>query len=473
MHRSMTASEDDDPCLPAGGLPTTAFEEHMFADDRPSHPMVITSQFHFSGNAPRDALAEAFDAVIRREPLLTARIDGSRVGRPRWAPGPVPKLHHRAASQPPPTGTVSLPNLPAHEGPMLHAELVEGPSGWTLNLAVHHAACDGLGLVAFMERWLLAASGLQGRRPRPGQDVLACLRARGRVASSWRGFMRLLPDLRVGLAGVRQFMSRRVLELGSRGPGRLDHDRATWSPAILVTEIDEPTALHAEAAARAEGVTVNDVLAAAFLAAVTEAAAPAGSAAPCDAWIRLGVPISLRTKSDHLLPAANRVSMVFLDRQCEHCVDSHALVRGVHAEMELIRSHALGHIMPMSLELGRLMPGGLRRAANRPAPQATAVLSNLGRCFHRSPLLDRSGTLRIGDSALESWWVVPPVRPGTALALATHETCGRRIVAAHVDPTALAPTLAQSILDRFVAWLRGFTPRTDGPGAVAAEASAC
>jgi hypothetical protein len=472
MHRSMTAPEQIAACLPAGGLPTTAFEEHMLADDRPSHPMVIASQFHFSGQAPREALATAFDTVIRREPLLTARIDRSRFGRPRWVPGPVPTLCHAVVSEPRPIGTMSLPRLAPHDGPMLHAEIVESPIDWTVNLAVHHAACDGLGLVAFMERWLLEASGLQGRRPRPAQDVLACLRARGRVATSWNGFLRMLPDLRVGLAGVRQFMGRHVAELGVQGSANRDPDCTTWSPAILVTEIDSSTAQHVEAAARAEGVTVNDILAAAFLAAVTEATLATHATTADEAWVRLGVPVSLRTKSDHLLPAANRVSMVFLDRQREHCADHHALVGGVHAEMELIRSHALGHIMPMSLELGRLMPGGLRRAANRPAPQATAVLSNLGRCFHRSPLTDESGTLRIGESTLTSWWIAPPVRPGTALAVATHETGGQRIVAAHVDPRALSPTITRTILDHLVGWLRGFTPVADRGGVAASEVPA-
>lgn len=472
MHCSMTAPEHNDVCLPPGGLPTTAFEEHMLADDRASHPMVIASQFHFLGKAPREALVEAFDTVIRREPLLTARIDDSRFGRPRWVPGPVPRLDHAASAESPTTTSIAFVPLDPHDGPVLRAEIVEWPAGWTINLAVHHAGCDGLGLVAFMERWLLEAAGLQGRRPRPAPEVLACLRARGRVATSWDGFLRMLPDLRVGLAGVRQFMSRRVLEIGSRGSARLEHDRAMWRPSILVTEIDAPTSRHVETAARAEGVTVNDMLASAFLAAVTEAAGPEGSTAPGDAWIRLGVPISLRTKSDHLLPAANRVSMVFLDRQREHCTDCHALVRGVHAEMELIRSHALGHIMPMSLELGRLVPGGLHRAANRPAPQATAVLSNLGRCFHRSPLMDGSETLRLGESTLESWWVAPPVRPGTALAAAIHETGGRKIVAAHVDTSALSPAVARSVLDRFVAWLRGFKPVPHDRGAIAPEVTA-
>lgn len=462
----MTTSELNDVRLPAGGIPTTAFEAHMLADDRPSHPMVIVSRFLFSGPAPREALSKAFDAVIQDEPLLTAKIDASGFGLPRWVPGPTPTLHYSSSTELRDIASLSLPHLDPHAGPMFHAEVGEHPAGWTIDLAVHHAACDGLGLVAFMERWLLAAAGLEGRRPRPPRDVLACLRTRGRVAASWKDFMNLLPDLGVGLAGVRQFLARRVAELGQRSGARDEAPPGPWRPAIIVKEIDPPTIARFEAVARDRGVTVNDVFLAALLAAITEAVEES------DGWVRLGVPVSLRTKSDHLLPAANRVSMVFLDRQRKDGLDHASLVTGIHDEMEIIRTHSLGHIMPMSLEVTRLLPGGLRRAARRPAPQATAVLSNLGRCFHRSPLIGKSGALTIGASVLDSWWVVPPVRPGTTMAIATHETAGRRTVAAHLDPTALTPHAATMILERFAAWARDSWPLPSEPAGRTSEANA-
>jgi hypothetical protein len=63
---------------------------------------------------------------------------------------------------------------------------------------------------------------------------------------------------------------------------------------------------------RAAAGTFNDLLMAAFVATLGEwhAAEPARDE---EAWIRVGVPMSLRTKSDYGLPAAKRVSMVFLD----------------------------------------------------------------------------------------------------------------------------------------------------------------
>jgi hypothetical protein len=427
----------------------TAFEEHMLVDDRPSHPMVIVARFDFVGEAPMAALASAFNAVVRREPLLTARVVRSRFGRPRWMPGPLPELHVSKTASPPKPPDVSVPRLDPEIGPMVHAEVIVYPAGWSLVVVLHHAACDGLGMMGFMERWLLAAAGREGHLSRQATDVLACLRGRGRVATSWRGFVRMLPGLSVGIAGVRQFISRRVAGLGGRRvtlPDMPDMPSISKPPEFIVADIDPATYAEVKARGRADGVTVNDLLAASLMATIADVADTQGAAAAGDAWIRLSVPISLRTKSDDLLPAANRVSMVFLDRTREQCNNQRSLVEGIHTEMDLIRLHALGHILPLSLEAGRLAPGGLARTAKSTKPQATAVLSNLGWCFHRFPLVDDSGTLRLGNSHLEGWWFVPPVRPGTPLAVATHETCGRRTIAAHVDTTALDPAVASAIL---------------------------
>lgn len=434
----------------------TAFEEHMLVDDRPSHPMVIVARLDFTGQAPVPALASAFDRVIRGEPLLTARVARPRFRRRRWLPGPLPLLHTSNAASPPGPADMPIPRLDPQHGPMMHAEVIAYPEGWSIVLAVHHAACDGLGLVGFIERWLLAAAGQESRRPREAANVVACLRARGRVAGSWRGFLRMLPGLRVGLAGVRQFIARRVVGLGGQAAATAATGAEPWRPTILVAAIDAATYAEVEARAKADGVTVNDLLAAAFITAIADAADDARDPAIGDGWVRLSVPTSLRAKSDYLLPAANRVSMVFLDRQREQCHDRHELVAGIHAEMELIRVHALGHILPMSLEVGRLAPGGLARAAKNTKPQATAVLSNLGRCFHRSPLADDDGRIRIGESHMTGWWIVPPVRPGTPLAVATHETSGHRTIAAHVDTAAFEPAAAAVTLARFAERLREF-----------------
>lgn len=445
--------------LPAAGLPLTPFEEHMLADDRGSHPMVIEARFEFTGGPPPATLAEAFAETLREEPLLTARVVG-RGRSARWQAGGVPALDNVAGE----AGDRPLSSMDPRVGPQIRARVCTTATGWSLAVAVHHASCDGLGLVGFMERWLLRAAGRSGRRTRRAGDVLATLASRDRVASSWRSFLQMLPKLRVGLQGVRQFVSRRVLSL--------DADAAPPEAArIAAVTLDESVLAGLEDAAKRADCMVNDLLATAVIEVLGDLLEAAPAADGGDGWIRLGVPMSLRTKSDHLLPAANRVSMVFLDRIPGDRRDRPALLRGVRDEMELIRSHNLGHIFPLTLRAFRWLPGGLPRHSARPETQTTAVFSNLGRCFHRSPLLDDEGNVRVGESRLDQWWIVPPIRPGTALAFATHETCGERTLACRAAGARFSAADLEGILASVAGLLRDAAravagtaaPSTDGP----------
>jgi hypothetical protein len=464
--------------LPAGGLPLTAFEEFMLLDDRPSHPMMIVVRFDFTDGPPPPTLAEAFTATVSQEPLLAARITRGP-GRPRWVPAVLPELAWTTADAPLNDSVTLAPPLPRidpHTGPMLKASVITHPNGWSLVAAAHHAACDGLGIVNFMDRWLLTAAGKSARRPRSLTDTLAALGRRGRVAGSWREFARLLPRLAKGLEGVKQFVARDVVDLGdglSPSTHLADTDAtAPWQPTIIAATLDANLVERLETRALAAEVMVNDLLMAAFMIALGEHVD--GRPRPIDAgsWIRLATPMSLRTKSDHALPAANRVSMVFLDRQAGDRGDVSRLLRSFKEEMDVIRGHALGHIMPLSLAASRLLPGGLRRTTSRSQPQATAVLSNLGRCFQRSPLLDGAGTLKVGDSRLAGWWGVAPIRPGTALAAVTHETQGRRTIAFHVDGARVPPAIARGWLDAVTATLGALAdglPPTTGSAAAPAR----
>lgn len=428
----------------------------MLLDDRPSYPMAILTRFDFTDGTPPAALEEAFYKSLQSEPLLTARVVTPRWGRPRWCDAGPPRLlwskaHPINDNSVEWAGSPSRPN-PA-TGNVLHAEVIEHSDGWSILMAVHHAACDGLGIVGFLERWLLAAEGKRTRWRREPDAMMAALATRGRVADSWPKFTRMLPRLAKGLEGVGEFVSHDVAELSASTspaqPSLSSSPPPPWQPLVLSASVDGGVVTGLEAAAKATAVSVNDLLATSLLIAI--AGQMPKRASP---WIRVAIPMSLRTKNDQALPAANRVSMVFLDRKLEDCGDAVRLAISVREQMEIVRSHSLGHIFPMSLEVGRILPGGLARTVRRPKPQCTAVLSNVGRFFHRSPLADADGTIRIGSSRLTGWWGVPPIRPGTALAVGTHETSGRRTVAFHVDGSRLPTAAARHLLDKMVSELR-------------------
>jgi hypothetical protein len=436
--------------LPAAGLPLTPFEEHMLADDRGSRPMIIEARYDFSGGPPPAGLASAYEATLRDEPILTARVE-RRGGGLRWMPSDpavLPPLQQTAVGD----AAGGPPVIDPFAGPQIRTTLTERPGGWSLAVTVHHAACDGLGLVGFMERWLLRAAGREGRRERSAAGTAAALAGRDRVAASWGAFVRMLPRLKVGLQGVRQFVSRRVISLD---PPPVSE--ASAGATVAAISLDAQVLDGLEQAAKQAGCMVNDLLASAVievLAELSERMTADQALAAADGWIRLAVPMSLRTKSDYLLPAANRVSMVFLDRIPTDRRDRPRLVQTIRDEMELIRSHHLGHVFPLTLRVFRRLPGGLRRHSAQEETQSTAVFSNLGRCFHRSPLLDEQGRVRVGEATLEGWWIVPPIRPGTPLAFASHETAGVRTLACRAAMGRFSAAEVDGILASIAAVLR-------------------
>jgi len=451
----MPSSTPPPPCaLPTTGLPLTGFEEYMLLDDRPSHPMVIVARFDFQGSDPPATLADAFTTALLQEPLLTARIERTRGGRPRWVPAAMPTLAFAALADHVSMETLvpPLPRLDPDRGPMLNACVLCGTQHWSIVIAAHHAACDGLALVGFVDRWLTLAADRQPAGPRDPGGPISALRGRGRVARSWGEFARMLPRLAKGLEGVWQFIGHEVLDLGFGAPDDArfpDSTDALWQPTILSITLDEASVAALQRRARDARVTVNDLLLTALVETIGRHVEAEGGPREHRAWIRVATPISLRTKADRSLPAANRVSMVFLDRPAIAGRDEPRLRRGFREEMDVIRGHHLGHVFPLSLEAGRWLPGGLRRATRRPSPQATAVLSNLGRCFHRPAAPEDAGALWMDRNRLVDWWIVPPVRPGTALAMATHETRGRRTITCHVDATRVTPQQARCWLEDF------------------------
>ena len=95
------------------------------------------------------------------------------------------------------------------------------------------------------------------------------------------------------------------------------------------------------AAAADSQVTVNDWLLRDFFVAVDDFRARHQAAAARD-WIRFSVPMNLRQAADSRLPAANVVSMIFLDRTPAQIADPAGLLRSIHEEMDLIRRRQLG-----------------------------------------------------------------------------------------------------------------------------------
>lgn len=429
-------------------LPLTPFEEYALRDGTASHPLEFFYRLTFDGPLDRAAVEAAAGESFQRHPLLAARIDER--------PGRTPRFVAAGAGSTVVAidGTDGLPPIPALDsarGPLARLLLVERPDGAADIIAqFHHAACDGLGALAFLGDFcaLLDAVLHGDRLPADRGDPLL-LRGRGRYGlDSWK-LLRSLPAQARGLEGVWKFLRNR--------PVRLAAFNADEQPAYAhrlqraSAEFDAVEARGLRRAATDAGASLNELAAAALLEAIHDALPPATWSHARDR-VRLSIPMNMRGPADRRMPAANVVSMVFLDRSPAE-IRSATLVTSLHEEMQLIKRLGLGMTFLFTLAAARCLPGGISRLVGDRSTAATALFTNLGRIFSRAAE-HRGGRVRVGPCRLVAVEPLAPLRRGTALAMAAVEYAGTLVFTLRTDPTAVDAATTVALRDAFAGRLK-------------------
>ena len=459
-----------DKTLPS---PLTAFEEYMLLDGTADHPMEFFFRLRFDGGMRREDLEAAADEAVARHPLLAARIDRRGGGRPRFVAAAADARRPAAADR---TGlelvhtAVALGDFDAYpalapldplRGPLVRLTLVtateaataDGTGPVDLIAQFHHAACDGLGALDFLDDLLeLCDARLAGRPPRLDRLDPGRLRSRGRFGLDAWSLLVSLPRQARGLEGVWKFLGNRPVRLQRADGKAAAHGPVARCPATVSVACDAATTAALRRLATREGVSLNELAACELFRSLREAlpATPSGSAPNVAAGgvIRLSVPMNLRRASDRRLPAANVVSMVFLDRSAGQIDDPAGLLRSIHEEMQLIRRLGLGMTFIFTLWAARRLPGGIARLVRNQRTAATALFTNIGRIFRRAAR-SGGGTVRIGKAALVSVDCLAPLRRGTALAVTAAERGDSLCFTLRYDPDALSRDWMTGLRDAF------------------------
>ncbi len=168
-------------------------------------------------------------------------------------------------------------------------------------------------------------------------------------------------------------------------------------------------------------------------------------------WLRMIVPINLRRAENMLMPMANSVSSVFLDRQPCNCSDADQLLAGIQEEMDLINRMELQYTFLFSLGLARLMPGGLIGRTRASKCEISCCLSNLGPVLGRLPLPRLEGRVVAGNVVLDAVDFIIPQRPFIDASFCVYTYAGRLSVLMHPHPETLCDADAKELLSDFLA----------------------
>jgi hypothetical protein len=169
---------------------------------------------------------------------------------------------------------------------------------------------------------------------------------------------------------------------------------------------------------------------------------------------RIMVPMSLRTAGDERMPAANRVTLVFLDRRPHRYGDPRGLLRSIRREMKVIKRCRMGLTLLHGIRCANLFPGGLERMLPADRCLATTMLTNLLDPTIHFRLPRRDGRIVAGDVVMEGIEGYAPVRPQTHATFATLFYAGRLSIGMMADGEHLPPHRAAELLGLLVDRLR-------------------
>lgn len=403
----------------------------MAFDHGPRHTMTVCSRFWLSRPTDRDAFTAAVTRVARDNPLLAVKSQGGS-----WLPipfdpdrqidwgGTSAMLRHLSPDDMLVRWSVragSLRDLGLSEQELTEEGLGDA-QGMLVVLRYPHAIADALGAVAMMRQVCGILAGCPVASPT--RDDLEERRSLGRTPWACRR------TLRHQLARIARCFCHRPAEFTPDHPVVPEADVAEIACERVVASAAATTSLLVKA--RAARVSVNDVLLTALFRTLTRLM-------DRRAVVRIAVPTSLRSEGNQAF--CNQVSMVFLDRDAARAADGAALLRGVSAEMTHIKRLKLGHAMHMCLGiLHRAGIGVLWSATQLPLVWATAVLSNLGNAVPADEAA--SGAIRIvAHDAL------PPLRPGTSLAILAVGHGGRLGLTIRYAPDRVSAERALHVLE--------------------------
>jgi len=447
--------------------------EHLFlTDQRPGYPMAFYLHCNVEGPLDAGRLERALGEAATRHPLTRSRVTKS-AWFPSWLPPDrEPQLvvyrlgdGASAAACPDPWAPIDLRRA---SGVRMVA-IERAPDSWQVVLHVQHPVCDGLAGIEFLgDVWSyygglppapfkVPARVARRRTAERPEDLLHAGAPRTDTdpvgappvepaGSGW------LPSLADETARFARFLPAKLARgPAARGGHTAEHHEP--GPALpyrtMTFDRAETTAIKARAVAA--GVMLNDIVVAAVMRACIAWNDVAGHPS---ASVRITMPASLKPAGTRA-PVGNDMGYAFLDRSAGECRSPARLVASLGAASRWIQEHRAAEAFLHTLEAVRRFPPLLWGLTRCPATLSTAVVSSVGNTGPRMKAnVPHDGGLALpGGLRISGFAGVPPVRPGTRLAVGVVMYGGRLTLATLCDENALgvaAPALLADLIRREV-----------------------
>ncbi len=419
-------------------LPLTPFEAKFVELAPPGGRIDLILRAEFDQPLSRGTWEQACRTVLPRHPLLQATIRPTTNGGWEWVaprePGEPPLFWDQDLAAPPPIDLQREPGCRILVRPTEATAVVE--------LWIHHACCDAMAAWRVLGELLVSyAAELAGHAANLSQPEPRRLATRASYGlSRWAWLARIPLDL-CAVLGLYEYLCHRPATWGrpsTEFPSQAENDVPAMQSIRLTP--DETACVIEQA--RHRGVTVNDLLLTAYFQALYAVLVAEERSDPA-AVLRLLIPINMRRPADRDTPAANVVSLIFLDRRPGRFRTAERLLRGVHREMAFCKWWGAGLTWLRLLAMGqRRKLRGRRPVSTNAGDGATGVLSNLGDLTRQ-----RSDAWPVeAFRSLKHVAFVPPTVPGAAVTCGVTTWRGALSLSLRHDAARLDHTTASRVL---------------------------
>ena len=452
------------------------FEYYMLLDDRPTHPMVFVMVVDVSGALHEAPFCESLWELIQSHPLLNCRIEKRAQAGWCWVPlstQPSVLDWENVTADAVHEFLPAVRSLNIHSSPGLHVHVKAAESAARIVLWLHHACCDGLAALQLVGE-LMARYGQKTVEPGAKQPEFAPVhihklrqresyetgdaaarrqkRSLGRIIGK---VSRLLLRAPVILAGSADLASRPLRGRPHEAVSSAAHAAGSSPLAIQSAVIPKTTYRALRAVAAQQDASVNDLLIREMILQIHQWNRRGGVAFG-RRWIRLAIPLSMRTNVHDNMPAANVVSYALVTRREKDCEDPGELLRSIHQQTSNVLYNREGIVCLKLFRILRRIPGAMKAFLSLKTVLSTMVLANVGdvrkRFSGRFPLL--RGKWIAGNVVVEQIHGVAPVRPNTRISMSIGDYAGELSISLRADSVAIDAQHANEFLCEYVGRLQ-------------------
>jgi len=187
-------------------------------------------------------------------------------------------------------------------------------------------------------------------------------------------------------------------------------------------------------------------------------------------WLRLGMPLNMRMHEHGNIPACNMVSIMFIPRTAEDCLDEEKLLLSIQTQTLKNLHNRLGNLVLAGIRRARKVPGLLGFVLKSKRPFATAMLANVGemRKHFGAEFPHTQGKCIAGNVVIEQVNGVAPIRNGTRMSVSLGVYGREMVINMKCDPKYFSQSQSEDLLSLYVQRLRKLASEIQ-PGQVLRE----